>query len=82
MTDPGRRALRTLVQTLFGLVTALPLLAGDPAAHGLPGVAVAVAVAGALSRLMSAPAVQRLLPEWLRVRTGPPPRKEADHGRL
>ncbi|GGV26650.1 hypothetical protein [Streptomyces spectabilis] len=82
MNDTGRRALRTLVQTLFGLVTALPLLADDPAARGLPGIAVAVAVAGALSRLMSAPAVERLLPAWLRVRTGPPPGEEADHGRL
>ncbi|QDQ16494.1 hypothetical protein FH965_22695 [Streptomyces spectabilis] len=60
----------------------MPLLSNDPAAHGLPGVAVAVAVAGALSRLMSAPSVKRLLPAWLRVRTAPPPGEEADHGRI
>lgn len=66
MSDAGRRSLRTLVQTLFALTTALPLLADDPAVRELPGVALAVAVAGALSRLMSAPAVERLLPAWLR----------------
>ncbi|GAA1358136.1 hypothetical protein [Streptomyces beijiangensis] len=66
MTEPTRRAVRTAVQTLFALVAAVPLLAQDPAAAGLPGIAVAVAVSAAVSRLMAVPAVERLLPGWLR----------------
>jgi hypothetical protein len=49
MSDAGRRTLRTTLQTLFALITVLPLVADDP-----------------LIRVMSMPAVDRLLPGWLR----------------
>ncbi|MDH6134667.1 hypothetical protein P3T37_004071 [Kitasatospora sp. MAA4] len=67
MTDATRRTARTAVQTLFGLVAALPLLvstSGLPAT--LPGLGLALAVATAVTRLMALPAVENLLPAWLR----------------
>ncbi|MGW4648344.1 hypothetical protein [Kitasatospora sp. NPDC004289] len=66
MTDSTRRALRTTLQTLLGLLAALPLLADSgtlPAT--LPGLAVAVSVSTALTRLMALPGVEALLPSWL-----------------
>ena len=63
MTDATRRTLRTAVQTLVALVQQL---AGEPAARDAPAVAGVVAVAAALTRLMSLPEVERLLPSWLR----------------
>lgn len=66
MNDPTRRALRTAVQTLVALVSVLPMLAEDPRTASVPALAIAAAIAGTLSRLMSDPAVERLLPAWLR----------------
>ncbi|WP_063803560.1 hypothetical protein [Streptomyces silvensis] len=71
--DPARRTLRTVAQTLVALITALPLLADEPAVRAVPGVAAAVAVAGLLSRLMAVPAVDRVLPPWLRTGTAGSP---------
>ncbi|MFF8959096.1 hypothetical protein [Streptomyces sp. NPDC014894] len=71
MNEPRRRALRTAVQVLFALLAALPLLADEPGIADLPAFAALIAVAGAVSRLMSVPAVERILPPWLR-------RKEED----
>ncbi|GAA2238594.1 hypothetical protein GCM10010232_26730 [Streptomyces amakusaensis] len=68
MNEPARRALRTAVQVLFALLAALPLLADDPGVADLPALAALIAVAGAVSRLMSVPAVERVLPPWLRGR--------------
>ncbi len=62
-----RSAARTILQTTVGLAVALPLIvdaAGVP--ESLPWVAAALAVAGGLARVMAVPAVQRLLPGWLR----------------
>ncbi|MFI7238077.1 hypothetical protein [Streptomyces cyaneofuscatus] len=73
MTDPTRRALRTFAQVCCALLAAAPLLAGEPAVRDLPVLAGAAALAAALSRAMSAPAVQRLLPPWLRLPAGQPP---------
>ncbi|MFH8608424.1 hypothetical protein ACH4D5_13180 [Streptomyces sp. NPDC018029] len=70
MNDATRRGLRTAVQTLFTLLAALPLLAADPAITDIPALAGLVAFATALSRLMALPAVEALLPPWLR-REGP-----------
>ncbi|AUG78105.1 hypothetical protein CFP65_3305 [Kitasatospora sp. MMS16-BH015] len=73
MTDSTRRTLRTAVQTLLGLLTALPLLvstAGLPAT--LPGLGVALAVATAVTRVMALPVVENLLPTWLRTPTAAP----------
>jgi hypothetical protein len=55
-----------------GVCAALPLIvdaAGLPEA--LPGVATALAVSGAFARIMAIPAVQSLLPRWLRTGTVP-----------
>ncbi|MFI5904514.1 hypothetical protein [Streptomyces cyaneofuscatus] len=73
MTDPTRRALRTFAQVCCALLAAAPLLAGEPAVQDLPVLAGAAALAAALSRAMSAPAVQRLLPPWLCLPAGQPP---------
>ncbi|MEU6121820.1 hypothetical protein [Streptomyces sp. NPDC047123] len=70
MKDATRRALRTAVQALVTLVTALPLLAADPRVGDVPALAALVALAAALSRLMSVPAVEALLPPWLRAGSG------------
>jgi hypothetical protein len=70
MTEPNRRALRTAVQALFAVAAALPLLVGTPGVGDLPGFAALVAAATAFSRLMSLPAVERLLPDWLREQAG------------
>ncbi|MFF4184436.1 hypothetical protein ACFYZ9_14705 [Streptomyces sp. NPDC001691] len=70
MSEAAKHALRTVLQTAVALALALPALvdaSGIPA--GLPWVAGALAVAGGLSRVMALPAVQSLLPGWLR--TGP-----------
>ncbi|MEU5685131.1 hypothetical protein [Streptomyces venezuelae] len=68
MTDATRRGLRTAVQALVTLITALPLLAADPGVADVPVLAGLVALAAALSRLMAVPAVEALLPPWLRRR--------------
>ncbi|WP_035799839.1 hypothetical protein [Kitasatospora mediocidica] len=67
MTDSTRRTVRTALQTLLGLLAALPLLvstSGLPAT--LPGLGVALAVAAAVTRVMALPTVEQLLPAWLR----------------
>lgn len=66
MRDSLRRPLRTAVQAAFALLAALPLLADDPGVADVPALAAAIAGAAVLSRLMSVPAVERLLPSWLR----------------
>lgn len=71
MSDAATRTLRTVVQTLVGLCVLLPSAASSSGLTAtLPWAAGAVAAAGALSRLMSLPGVQALLPSWLR--TGAP----------
>ena len=72
MQDSTKRTMRTVVQSALGLAVVLPVIieaAGIPAA--LPWVAGALAVAGGVARVMALPAVQRLLPGWLR--TDQPP---------
>ncbi|MFD4659350.1 hypothetical protein ACFWP2_27395 [Kitasatospora sp. NPDC058444] len=67
MTDATRRTIRTGLQALLGLLAALPLLvstAGIP--QTLPGIAVALTVAGAITRVMALDVVEQLLPAWLR----------------
>ncbi|MEU7134499.1 hypothetical protein [Streptomyces sp. NPDC046261] len=67
MSEATRRTLRTLLQTAVALAVVLPAIvdaAGIPAT--LPWVAGALTAAGALTRVMALPAVQILLPTWLR----------------
>ncbi|GAA3770596.1 hypothetical protein [Streptomyces chiangmaiensis] len=68
MYDATRRALRTALQTLVAII---PLLAEDPSLSDVPALAGVVAAATVLSRLMAVPAVERLLPHWLRKEGGP-----------
>lgn len=66
-----KRAIRTALQTAVGVAVALPMIvqaSGIPEA--LPWVGGALAVAGGFARVMALPAVQRLLPSWLRTDDG------------
>lgn len=68
MKESTKRTLRTVLQSVVGLAAALPLIvsaSGVP--ETVPGVALALAVSAALTRIMAIPAVNDLLPEWLRV---------------
>lgn len=67
LSDSTRRTIRTTLQTTLGLAAAAPLIvdaSGIPAAT--PGLAVGLAVAAGVTRVMALPAVDRLLPTWLR----------------
>ncbi|MFG2330586.1 hypothetical protein ACGFMM_13235 [Streptomyces sp. NPDC048604] len=71
MSDAARRTARTVLQSAAGIAVLLPALveaSGLPAT--LPWVAGALAVAGALTRVMAVPGVQTLLPSWLRSTPG------------
>lgn len=79
VSDVNQRTVRTVFQTLLGLAAGLPLVLD---ASGIPqsaaGVAVALAVAGAVTRVMALPVVQRLLPRWLYEPERPPVEPESD----
>jgi hypothetical protein len=62
VTDADRRTVRTLVQTGIALAAAAPLLVDAT----WPGAGIVLAVAAAITRVMSLDAVDRLLPSWLR----------------
>jgi hypothetical protein len=68
MKDSTKRTLRTVLQLVVGLAAALPLIVG---ASGLPetmpGLGVALGVAAGVTRVLALPAVNDLLPSWLRV---------------
>ncbi|WP_030659706.1 MULTISPECIES: hypothetical protein [Streptomyces] len=69
--DTTKRTARTVLQTAVGVAIALPAIvdaSGIPEA--LPWVAAALAVAGGFARVMAVPAVQSLLPGWLRTSEG------------
>ncbi|MFD8010311.1 hypothetical protein [Streptomyces sp. NPDC058955] len=71
MSEAAKRTARTVLQTAVALALVLPALvdaSGIPAS--LPWVAGALAVAGGLTRAMAVPAVQLLLPSWLRTEQG------------
>ncbi|GAA3374266.1 hypothetical protein GCM10020367_37480 [Streptomyces sannanensis] len=71
MSEAAKRTARTVLQSAVGIAVVLPAItdaAGLPAT--LPWVAGALAVAGALTRVMAIPAVQNLLPPWLRTSPG------------
>ncbi|XQE81574.1 hypothetical protein ACN24L_25185 [Streptomyces microflavus] len=71
MSDAARRTARTVLQTALALAVLLPALVdASGVAATLPRVAGALAVAGAVTRVMALPGVQALLPRWLR--TEPP----------
>ncbi|MFE7804027.1 hypothetical protein ACFU51_05035 [Streptomyces sp. NPDC057430] len=68
MSDAAKRTARTVFQTALAFAVFLPAIvdaSGIPAT--LPWVAGALAVAGAVTRVMALPGVQRMLPGWLRI---------------
>lgn len=72
MQDSTRRTIRTTVQTAVTLAGLLPVIVDE--AHipaTLPWVAGALFVAGALTRVMALPGVNRLLPSWMRLSADP-----------
>jgi hypothetical protein len=67
MSDAAKRTARTVLQSAVGIAVVLPAVvdaSGVP--ESLPWVAGALAVSGGFARVMALPAVQRLLPSWLR----------------
>ncbi|MFC8271673.1 hypothetical protein ACFUJR_03850 [Streptomyces sp. NPDC057271] len=71
MSDASKRTARTVLQTAVAIAVVLPAIvdaSGLP--ETLPWVAGALAVAGALTRIMAVPSVQNLLPSWLRSSPG------------
>lgn len=71
MSEEAKRTARTVLQSAVALAVVLPAIvdaSGIPAT--LPWVAGALAAAGALTRVMAIPAVQNLLPTWLRTTPG------------
>ncbi|MET9621074.1 MULTISPECIES: hypothetical protein [unclassified Streptomyces] len=71
MSDAAKRTARTVLQSAVGIAVVLPAIvdaSGIP--ETLPWVAGALAVAGALTRVMALPTVQTLLPSWLRSAAG------------
>ncbi|KDN83487.1 hypothetical protein [Kitasatospora cheerisanensis] len=72
MQDSTRRTIRTTVQTAVTIAALLPLIvdaAQIPAT--LPWVAGALTVAAGITRVMALPAVNRMLPSWLRLSADP-----------
>jgi hypothetical protein len=71
MSEAAKRTLRTVVQTAVGLCVLLPTVVdavGLP--ETIPWVAGVLAVAAGVTRIMALPAVQALLPPWLRTGGG------------
>jgi hypothetical protein len=67
VTDSTRRTIRTAVQAAVSLAAAAPLLGtASGIAETSTGVAAFLAVSAAVTRLMAVPAVDSLLPVWLR----------------
>jgi hypothetical protein len=67
MSEAAKRTLRTVVQTAVGLCVLLPTVVEAAGVSGtIPWVAGALAVAAGVTRVMALPAVQALLPAWLR----------------
>lgn len=67
MSEATRRTLRTLLQTAVSLGVLLPATVdASDLPEALPWAAGALTTAGALARAMAQPAVQAVLPAWLR----------------
>ena len=68
MSDASKRTARTVLQSAVGIAVALPaIVSASGVPEALPWAAGALAVAGGFARVMALPAVQSLLPRWLRV---------------
>lgn len=68
MKDSTKRTIRTVFQLVVSLMAALPLIvSASGVAETVPGVALALAVGAAVTRIMAIPAVDNLLPSWMRL---------------
>lgn len=71
MQDSTKRSVRTVLQTAVGIAVMLPaIVSASGVPEALPWVAVSLAVAGGIARVMALPGVQQLLPGWLRTDDG------------
>lgn len=61
MSDELRRTLRTVIQLVVGLAAGLPMLVDATGLEQTGGVAVALSVAAAVTRVMALPAVDAVL---------------------
>ncbi|MFE0454041.1 hypothetical protein ACFW2D_22715 [Streptomyces sp. NPDC058914] len=78
MSEATKRTLRTVLQTAVALCVLLPTVVDAAGVPGtLPGVAAALATAGAVTRIMALPGVQSLLPAWLRTDAAPGEKSDA-----
>jgi hypothetical protein len=67
MSDASKRTARTVLQSAVGIAVVLPaVVSASGVPESLPWVAGGLAVAGGFARVMALPAVQALLPRWLR----------------
>jgi len=67
MSDATRRSVRTVFQVGVSIAAVLPaIVSASGVSEALPGVAVALAVAAGVTRVMALPMVDALLPAWLR----------------
>ncbi|RSS51361.1 hypothetical protein [Streptomyces sp. WAC01280] len=67
MSNASKRTARTVLQSAVGIAVVLPaVVSASGVPESLPWVAGALAVAGGFARVMALPAVQALLPRWLR----------------
>ncbi|WP_405963508.1 hypothetical protein OG713_17340 [Streptomyces sp. NBC_00723] len=82
MSEAAKRTLRTVLQTAVGLCVLLPTVVDAAGIPGtLPWAAAALTAAAGVTRVMALPAVQTLLPSWLRTDTTPAggrPSEESD----
>ncbi|MFI5781214.1 hypothetical protein [Nocardia sp. NPDC051570] len=78
---PWRTVLRTVFQLIIGLAAAMPTLVGELGLPPTAGVAGALAISAAITRLMAIPAIDDLLTlvaPWLCAEPGAPRGDVAD----
>lgn len=66
LKDSTRRTLRTIFQGVIGLAAGMPLIVEASGLAATGGVALALTVSAAVTRVMALPVVDSLLPSWLR----------------
>jgi len=78
IVNSTKRTLRTVVQLVVGIAAATPLvLSASGIPEATPGYAVLIAVSAAVCRVIALPAVEALLPSWLRIE---PPSRSGGRG--
>lgn len=65
VAHPWRSVTRTIVQALLGLAVILPVIVTELGVETIPWVAAVVTVSGAVTRIMTHPAVETWLARYL-----------------